>query len=303
MSRLQKITLFTQEEAGLLPPKSGSGTHYCSVCGKWKKWKQPKTCSFACGQTLRVPKIIENAKQAREQRPKLVCVTCGKEFTKRLRSAKTCSPECALAARRAWRAKNLVHHYCKTCGKEIPRSMKHKRSGNFPVTCSEECARKRISDTKKGKNNPAKRPEVRKKIAETVKAMAPELSARITALHQAGKINYYHERADGPNGFESKIIEFLKEQQLPFRFVGEGSFWIGPCQSGKRRNPDFIHTTTKAKLAILAHGTYWHRDDLVNQEELKDYESKGWKCFVIWDTDDLSNKELPQNIRKWAGSV
>jgi len=84
----------------------------------------------------------------------------------------------------------------------------------------------------------------------------------------------------GPNLFEQQIIEFIKLNKLPFRYVGNRAYWIGPCVSGKCRNPDFVHTGGQ-RWAILANGAYWH-PPLRHLEQMKDYESMGYKVFVIW---------------------
>src|SRR5262249_17250492 len=58
--------------------------------------------------------------------------------------------------------------------------------------------------------------------------------------------------------------------------------WIGPCASGKRRNPDFLYGSGKNRVAILMHGTYWHsRPDSDDTTEMKDYGSAGWRIYAV----------------------
>jgi hypothetical protein len=80
------------------------------------------------------------------------------------------------------------------------------------------------------------------------------------------------------------------KHQLPFKYTGDGSLWIGNV------NPDFVESTGK-KIAIEIFGTYWH-SPLINphlhtnarldyrQRTLKKHR---WKLIVLWDTDLLRN--------------
>lgn len=102
-----------------------------------------------------------------------------------------------------------------------------------------------------------------------------------------------------PNKFEQRVIDYLQTNQFPFRFTGDGSFWVHPCKSGKHRNPDFIHSDGKTKKIILAHGTYWHSDEVEVNIELNDYKDRGWECFIIWEHDKL-DVALSNRVRKFV---
>lgn len=83
------------------------------------------------------------------------------------------------------------------------------------------------------------------------------------------------------HAFESVCIKHL----LPFRFVGDGSVWLGSA------NPDFVHTTKKIVVEVF--GDYWH-SPLLNRnlkyihtikgrsEQLK---REGYKAIFIWESD------------------
>lgn len=100
------------------------------------------------------------------------------------------------------------------------------------------------------------------------------------------------------NKFEKRVIRFMEERDLPFKFTGDGSYWVHPCPSGKRRNPDFVHIDRRVKKIVLAHGTYWHKDRKIVLEELRDYRSKGWECFIIWE-DEALDDAMEKWIRKF----
>ncbi|MGB7531825.1 MAG: hypothetical protein WA977_02450 [Halobacteriota archaeon] len=92
-----------------------------------------------------------------------------------------------------------------------------------------------------------------------------------------------------------RIFEKIcRKNNLPFRYVGDGSLWIG---KEKKLNPDFIETNGK-KICIEIFGDYWHSPLLnwKNMEITKTYEYRrrrlkryGWKMVIFWETDLLRN--------------
>jgi hypothetical protein len=105
------------------------------------------------------------------------------------------------------------------------------------------------------------------------------------------------------NKTESALIPML--EKLGAKFRGDGTFWIGPCVSGHRRNPDFVFGSGKKKMALLVHGTYWHRDEEAASLQTRDYEMAGWNLFVLW-VKDLKEWVLPAievEIRSWLKEI
>jgi len=76
-----------------------------------------------------------------------------------------------------------------------------------------------------------------------------------------------------PNSEEKKLIRFFKRWNLPFKYVGDGSFRI----DGK--NPDFIWK--EKKLIIEFFGELWHPES-DEPKRIKFFESHDWICLVIW---------------------
>ena len=100
------------------------------------------------------------------------------------------------------------------------------------------------------------------------------------------KNGLYNNRPTSP---ELKYKEFCEKDNLPFRYTGDGKFWIG----GKHRkvNPDFIESNGR-RIAVEILGDYWHSpllnkkvkdDDLKNRE--KHYRRYKWKVIYIWESD------------------
>jgi G:T-mismatch repair DNA endonuclease (very short patch repair protein) len=198
-------------------------------------------------------------------------------------------------------------------------------SGKHVPFMSTPRGRKIMSETARAKqsgpNNPMKDPEVARRMGETrrlrhsakisvymtannpMRSAAAREKARValndpqTRMRYEAAIKLFEEKH--PNGFESRVLAFLLENNLPFRFVGDGSLWVGPCLSGTSRNPDFVHTSRPR--VILAHGKYWHQDAEKVERELMDYAGKGWACFTIWDSDAL-NSALAERLREFAGA-
>lgn len=146
-------------------------------------------------------------------------------------------------------------------------------------------------------NNPMRRPGVAQKASATKKGrknpyyrLTPEgLAKRQKHMRERNPMADPETRARayatmstvmGPNKFEQQIKEFIQRHALPFRYVGNRAYWIGPCASGKCRNPDFVHTGGE-QWVILANGSYWHPQDR-HAVQMQDYHSMGYRAFVIW---------------------
>ena len=80
--------------------------------------------------------------------------------------------------------------------------------------------------------------------------------------------------------------QICKKNNLPFKYVGDGSFWI------ERINPDFIETNGK-NTAVEIFGDYWHSPLLnrkLGEKSTLTYRKRalkkhGWKLVVFWESD------------------
>ena len=86
-----------------------------------------------------------------------------------------------------------------------------------------------------------------------------------------------------PTSYENKIINLIKEYNLPYKYCGNGSVIIG------YKNPDFINCNND-KILIEVYEEFWH---------LKDYEEKRSKLFnkYGYKTIFISGREL--NKQDW----
>lgn len=150
-----------------------------------------------------------------------------------------------------------------------------------------EDGRRKLSERMRLRN-PMKNPEVVARVFATTR------QRRLAGAYQAAPFT----PGQGPNKAERIVAALLEPSG--FRFVGDGAFWIGPCKSGNRRNPDFIYRSGKNKVGVLYHSTYWHTRNLAaEQAEAADYEHAGWRMFVIWDAMMVSPEATLASVKDW----
>lgn len=116
-------------------------------------------------------------------------------------------------------------------------------------------------------DNPMRRPDV-----------AARMGVSLKRAYQEGRINPPSRAVSSAQ--ELELFDCFAKAGLPLVHCGGRQFWIGPCQSGKRRNPDMRHVS--ARRAILFSSRYWHTpEDMTIQ--LQDYLGKGWAVLNFWD--------------------
>jgi len=102
---------------------------------------------------------------------------------------------------------------------------------------------------------------------------------------QALKKNF-ESRKLKPNKAEQKLIQCIKELNLPYEYVGNGAVWIGGL------NPDFI--SWKEKKIIELFGRYWHSGENLRKQKTEDerkriFKQAGFETLVVWDKPDLKD--------------
>jgi G:T-mismatch repair DNA endonuclease (very short patch repair protein) len=83
-------------------------------------------------------------------------------------------------------------------------------------------------------------------------------------------------------------LHYIIENNLPFKYTGDGSFWI--TINGKHYNPDFV-CTKKNKTIIAAHGCYWHNCPICydkiniksNYKRDKNILESDWSVLEVWE--------------------
>lgn len=96
-----------------------------------------------------------------------------------------------------------------------------------------------------------------------------------------------------PTSLERKFQGIIKKNELPYKFVGDGSFMIG------RKNPDFININGD-KIAIEVFARYYklrHAEtiDQWKEERKKVFKEFGWK-LLFFDETEVNEKTILKNL-------
>ena len=108
-----------------------------------------------------------------------------------------------------------------------------------------------------------------------------------------------------PNKPEIMLDTLIKENNLPFNYVGDGQVWIGGF------NPDFL--SKNPKHIIEVYGDYWHANpniysDLTkgqlkqrdkDKRRLEAYSSLGYKTLIIWENELKNPQEVLDRIKRF----
>jgi hypothetical protein len=91
-----------------------------------------------------------------------------------------------------------------------------------------------------------------------------------------------------PTSLEKQMIDVIKRNNLPYKYVGDGSFLIG------FKNPDFVNVNGEKKL-IEVGNVFHHQNDYI--EKRKSYFAKyGWKSYIF--INDIINENYILEVLK-----
>ena len=263
------------------------GKPICQYKSRIRKYKH-HFCNRACFSKWQSKNTIGEKNPHWKEKITQICKYCGNEFevtpSKTKQSRKFCSRKCY----NKWRSENLIgekaprwaggkiERICKQCGKKFkvfPAKIKIGR-GKF---CSSKCYFKaqggRTNRICKYCNNAFS-------VDNNVVKKGRGNYCSVSCARRAQKIPKHHMKPEMI--FES----FCAKDTLPFRYTGDGSFWIHNI------NPDFVECNGK-KVAVEIFGDYWHSPLLRSnipyertykgrKEILKKY---GWKLIILWESD------------------
>lgn len=229
----------------------------------------------------------------------MLCKICGNEIEFRADRPNRihCSNECRMTSFR-------VEIECDECGK-VFEEFKNKIGKNIFHFCCMDCK-------KKSKKLAEYLSEAIKNSEKYKEARANQNRVYVKGVHNSPSTEFkkgwqntekgkeiIKKRAKSlTNGLskpEKFFIDVIKENNLPFKFVGDGKFIIDT------KNPDFIYTEKGNKI-IEVFSDYWHREDVVKywhqtEEGTKQYYGdRGYNVLVIWQRE--LKKENIKNILK-----
>lgn len=155
---------------------------------------------------------------------------------------------------------------------------------------TEETKRK-ISEASKGRQFSE---ETRKKLSEANKNPSEETRRKMSEARMRRKGFPQHHTKP-----ELIFEEICKKYNLPYRYTGDGAFWIGKNPSV---NPDFVECNGK-KIAVEIF-SYWHdplrrhckvRYSQTYEGRKKILKKYGWALIVFWE-DDLKREGVEQFV-------
>lgn len=96
-----------------------------------------------------------------------------------------------------------------------------------------------------------------------------------------------------PSSLEKKFLEIVDKYRLPYRFVGDGSFFI------EQYNPDFINTNSE-KIAVEVYASFHKRRLFGSIEKWKDereavFNKYGWK-IIYFDETEVNEKIVSSKL-------
>lgn len=186
----------------------------------------------------------------------------------------------------------------KKCSEETRKKMSLSHKGK-KLTIEH---RKKLSLSKIGDKNPAKSPETRRKMSLTRKGCISPHRGKKYPWVTKRNLNPKEQRKMAiarkikPNKPEKIMINLIRENNLPFNYVGDGKIWF----KGQNHsfNPDFLSKNPKYILEI--YGGYWHNLPKAvkrDKERLKTYKKYGYETLVIWESELKNQNQVVNKIK------
>ena len=228
------------------------------------------------------------------------CDDCGK-IRKIERSAY--HPRCKSCAKKGKNNSNWkdakIKRICKQCGKEFCIFRSQIQYG-YGVFCSNKCQDKWRSENLRDAKAPGwKGGKIKRKCIICQKEFEINSSeikkgngnyCSYSCSRKAQKMPKHHTKP------ELIFERICKKYNLPFKYTGDGSFWIHNI------NPDFIECNGK-KVAIEIFGDWWHSPLLnwrLTERSTLPYRKKSlkkysWELIVLWGSD-LKREDAEQFV-------
>jgi len=103
-----------------------------------------------------------------------------------------------------------------------------------------------------------------------------------------------------PNKPELILFDVIKENHLPFNYVGDGQIWFNGGDNGCF-NPDFL--SKNPKYIIELYGDYWHNLPINKERDKKrlaTYSKYGYKTLIIWEHELKNIPKVLNNINSFV---
>ncbi len=253
----------------------------CKQCNKvmlrfnWKdigyrRFYEKKYCSKKCW--------FNNIKTKKEEIPSKKCIICNKKIFykdyygysyKQFIKRKYCSINCLWD----WhRGKNKIQRY----GKEKTKIINDKYQKTINTLKYKKSVKKRWKNPQfREKHSKAiikacNREEHKKLQSKNMKYVWNSLTKEKRDIWLGNVTKNLCKR---PTSLEKKMINYIKKNNLNFKYTGDGSFIIG----GK--NPDFVNING-SKICIEI-GNHYHHKNNYEQKRKKHFAKYGWSCYTL----------------------
>ena len=198
-------------------------------------------------------------------------------------------------AKLQWKDERIRKRMCEA----ISKAVKGKTYEDLMGTEKALERKRKISNIQKEVQN---RPDIKRRKSEDSKRLwqDPKYVANVKAgLRRAmtpeWKAKWLEAQKRRPTDIERILIEIIKQNDLPFDYVGDGKVWIGS------KCPDFFDKD--GKRIIEAFGVFWHTKDQV--KPLKHhYKKYGYSTLILWG-DEIHNRPVKtlSKIKNFVGVV
>ena len=238
------------------------------------------------------------------------CLECKEIYVVKINSGrKYCSRKCSGIDRRT-----TIEHICPECKVKFIGRKERK-------FCSNSCKSKaqdriQIANTLRNKYKTGeleiwnKKPRVERKcfycnkimmVIETSKKKF--CNEKCMGLNSVGRILTKEHirnslRRREISSLEKKFNDIVFENNLPYKFVGNGNFFI------ERKNPDFINTNGE-KIAVEVYAKYYKLRNNISIDEWKENRQKifneyGWK-IIFFDETEVNEENVIRKLNHGGG--
>ena len=192
----------------------------------------------------------------------------------------------------------MIKRICKYCNKEYD---------TYPSVKLYFCSHRCSSDWKKGKSwkELYKNAEYMFKMARSKRnSKSTEFKAGWQNTKKGLAMIKKSRKTMGSKGSpktEEIMKKIIKDNNLPFNFVGDGELMVGT------KNPDFVYSSDGRKI-IEVFGDYWHRDDIAKYwHQTEDgckayYEAFGYNILIIWERELKNPDKVLNRVRDFIAT-
>jgi len=172
----------------------------------------------------------------------------------------------------SWNKQDAVIKKCLSCGEEFtdnPARMKKEETRY----CSMKCFSCSKIGSKLSTEHKEKIRQAGKRLFSNREYREKRLELMLKALLKR------------PTSLEKRMMDLIQKHNLPYKYTGNGSFWIGYPP----KNPDFVNINGEKKL-IEVGNIYHHQGDYIEKRR-EHYAQYGWESY-IFIKDVLDEKQI-----------